>query len=177
MSPEPAITPAPSDVADLVQQLISGPWPTTETERSAWFTQHGLDITETATDEDYVNSQGPSNWGNPRGGWHFHNGEFVGLHWFIWSGEPWDTVVAPAATQLQKLLSGIAGSPDDSGKSNGPATGFRASWTVDGHSIEMYAHGPRLGAGIPDDRATAVQLHVDHAGRSASKDEEARASR
>lgn len=137
MSPEIPSTPAPTDVAELVRRLISSPWPTTETERRAWFAQNGLDMTEKATEGDFVVAEGPSVWGKPRGGWHFHDGEFVGLYWFLWAGESWATVVAPAATQLQDLFSGIAGSPVDVGEASGPATGFRASWTVDGYSIEI----------------------------------------
>lgn len=174
MSPEIPSTPAPTDVAELVRRLISSPWPTTETERRAWFAQNGLDMTEKATEGDFVVAEGPSVWGKSRGGWHFHDGEFVGLYWFLWAGESWATVVAPAATQLQDLFSGIAGSPVDVGEASGPATGFRASWTVDGYSIEMYAHGPDLGGDVPDERATAVQLHVDHASRSAREDAAAR---
>lgn len=94
-------------------------------------------MTEKATEGDFVVAEGPSVWGKPRGGWHFHDGEFVGLYWFLWAGESWATVVAPAATQLQDLFSGIAGSPVDVGEASGPATGFRASWTVDGYSIEI----------------------------------------
>lgn len=131
-------------------------------------------MTEKATEGDFVVAEGPSVWGKSRGGWHFHDGEFVGLYWFLWAGESWATVVAPAATQLQDLFSGIAGSPVDVGEASGPATGFRASWTVDGYSIEMYAHGPDLGGDVPDERATAVQLHVDHASRSAREDAAAR---
>lgn len=139
MSPEIPSTPAPTDVAELVRRLISSPWPTTETERRAWFAQNGLDMTEKATEGDFVVAEGPSVWGKPRGGWHFHDGEFVGLYWFLWAGESWSGRVSRGLPSWPRRLRSFRTCSPGSRAPRSmsarpaalrPASGLRGRWTA-----------------------------------------------
>lgn len=103
----------------------------------------------------------------PVRGWHFSDDEFVGLHWFLWAGQPWNSVVEPAAEQLKQLVCRFAGPPNEEITAAPSSRGFTALWTINGRTIDMYAHGPTNVDGTEDERGTAVQLHIDDSGRSA----------
>lgn len=147
------LVPQPTTVGDTVSRLINSAWPTAGDERREWFRQHAPD----------------------QSGWHSFDDEFVGLHWFLWSGMPRAQVRA-AAVELKAVLTGVVGEPADEADdptSDGP--GFSTLWKTGTHTIELYFHSGlgRVGDRVIDGDAT-VQLQLDLTDRADAREVVAR---
>ena len=108
MSRELDLLPDPNDVAALVENLVGSEWPTSEAQRIDWFRHHELDVREGHrgwgdNGSDSFVGEGPQRWGGPRFGWHTFEGEFVGVNWFLWLGEPPEAVRSAARQLLERF--------------------------------------------------------------------------
>ncbi|WP_431797335.1 hypothetical protein [Microbacterium kunmingense] len=163
------MTPPPEQVVELVRRLATSPWPTSEAERVAWFTQHGLPTHGRAAAEEgstlsaHAAADGPPGWGTTQ--WHVFDDAFVGLCWFLWRDAS-DRETRAAAELLATAFDArwtLVERLDD------PVQGFTALWSVDDVHVDLYFHAPRVTPhGHPID--SVVQLHVDHAARAATAD-------
>lgn len=169
------VVPSVEEVAGLVGELVDSDWPTTQTERSAWFERHGIAaegaerLREKHGSETWHSGEPGAPW--PAVGWHVFENEFVGISWFLWHGLPED-VVAELAEELRAHLVEMAGEPMDETRGEGDDDRFTAYWQTGGRSIDMYLHGGPVLEGQFHERPV-VQLHVDHVERARRADDAA----
>ena len=174
------VRPSPAELVDLLTELVASPWPTTESERVAWFTEHGLVVTGAEPEPRDGGSQawagtGPEQWGWSRCGWSTFEDEFVGVGWFLWRGTSMEGSEL-AARALRDQLAQRFGEPAQEHVTE-PETGrFTAFWETPGHTIDLYLHGGMRPQGDKDQfyDEPVIQLHLDHAERSARREAEAR---
>ncbi|WP_162802925.1 hypothetical protein [Ornithinimicrobium avium] len=169
------VVPSVEEIARLVGELVDSEWPTTLSERSAWFERHGI-ATEGA--ERLREEHGSESWHSgdpgapwPAVGWHVFENEFVGISWFLWHGLRED-VVPGLAEELRARFVEMAGEPMDEIRREGEDYRFTANWQKGGRSIDMYLHGGPVLEGQFHEHPV-VQLHVDHVERARRADETA----
>ncbi|MGC3953281.1 MAG: hypothetical protein QM804_03330 [Propionicimonas sp.] len=168
------VRPEPSQVAERVAAMVASVWPTTEDERRAWFASFGLPVEGGPTEPDRPASRtrryfGAAAAGWPQTGWQVHRDRFVGVFWFLWADQPEDDTRA-AAESLRALFTARWPTVDEA---SGPAGGFAACWQPADAEIELYYHPPRDDP-RPGLTPGVVQLAVDHRGRAAEQELEAR---
>lgn len=162
------MTPSTNEVFDLVVRLISSDWPTSADQRDAWFAAFGFPDGDWAVSEGkYPGDVAMPGWPGATFGCHSFQGEFVGVHWFLWKGLPVEQV-HDAATELRQRFISRAGEPGEEIKAPpGHPLGFTAWWEIQGRTIDMYFH--QGNDPLPDGTISnlpVVQLHVDHSERS-----------
>jgi hypothetical protein len=169
------VVPSVEEVARLVGELVDSEWPTTQSERSAWFERHGI---EAEGAERLRSEHGSETWHSggpgapwPAVGWHVFENEFVGISWFLWHGLSED-VVPELAEELRARFVEMAGEPMDEIRREGEDYRFTAYWQTGGRSIDMYLHGGPVLEGQFHEHPV-VQLHVDHVERARRADETA----
>lgn len=169
------VVPSVEEIARLVGKLVDSQWPTTQSERSAWFERHGI-ATEGA--ERLRQAHGSESWHSgdpgapwPAVGWHVFENEFVGISWFLWQGLP-ENVVSELAEELRARFVEMAGEPMDEIRRKGEDCRFTAYWQTGGRSIDMYLHGGPVLEGQFHEHPV-VQLHVNHVERARRADETA----
>lgn len=163
----------PSEVAELLERLMTSDWPTSELERVHWFGRHGLEAEGAEVDmgEHELPGRrvyGPASQNADSPGWHTFRNEFVGLVWFLWSGK--DGWVRQLATELRTELDSRLVSLDSE---DDPDGGFNARWIRDECRIDCYLHATRDFGALGTSPAV-VQLHLDHAERADALEAEAR---
>ena len=157
------LSPSPEHVADVLARMVRSDWPTGEEERRAWFRSFGL-----VDEQDLPRWGGDTEPGRVPTGWHVFEGEFVGVHWFLWEGWP-RPVVEEAARDLVAAMSTAWGQPQES--SERAPVGFSQLWETQGRFVEMYFY-----SGVPPvhvhrpDMTPSVQLHIDHAQRAEAEE-------
>lgn len=160
-------------MAELLEQLISSDWPTSDLERVIWFDRHGLDTEGAEVDMREHELPGRKVFG-PAGqradspGWHTFRNEFVGLVWFLWAGP--DDLVRRLATEFRDNLDNRFSLLDGEDE---PGGAFNARWLQDNRRVECYLH-PTRDLGELGRSPAVVQLHLDHADRADSLEAEAR---
>ncbi|ANS77435.1 hypothetical protein SGUI_0039 [Serinicoccus hydrothermalis] len=163
------VRPTPSELGDLIEELVGSRWPTTEDDRLAWFDEHGLVVEDAECESRDGGSEawagsGPGVWGRPSCGWNTVEGELVGLFWFLWRGTSWEESER-SARELRDLLAERFGDPTEEHVTE-PGTGrFTAFWETPGHTIDLYLHGGMRPQGADDQfyDEPVIQLHLDHA--------------
>lgn len=167
------MNPSVDEVFDLVVRLIGSDWPTTADERDVWFAAFGLPDGEWPVPEGkYPRDVPMPRWPGVTFGCHSFQGEFVGVHWFLWKDLPVEQV-HEAAIDLRNRFVAWAGAPGEqiTAIARHPL-GFTAWWQIHGRTIDMYFH--QGNDQLPDGTISnmpVVQLHVDHSERSQRAEE------
>lgn len=133
-------------VAEAVQEMLARPWPRTAADVDGFVHWHHLE----GIDREGDGVAALSNWGEAAGGLAFHEGEFTGVHLFLWHAlDPIGLI--DRFRELSQAFTTLCGDPEDEwGDTGAPA----AAWRTPTHVIDLYAH---TGA------APCVQLAVEDA--------------
>lgn len=189
--------PRPAAVVELVVRLLGSPWPRTEADRIAWFQRHRLAAEPAEPAEpaspgapreradggersaSYL-AAGPASWDGTPIGWHTFDGEFVGVHWFLWRGltrEDMRVAAADLRAGFRRAFGPPADELDRTAAADPWEAGFTACWHAGGRTIDCSYHpgGHPPGSPGPEETGATVRLHVDHTARADAQEASARA--
>jgi len=155
----PELSPDPVDVVVTITRIVASPWPTTEGERRAMFSEMAFLERSPATEppERTAGIFSTSLSDEVAGSWSTFNGEFLGLSFFLYlSPDPTDPKPRAGYDALRRLLSDAFGAPVEEW---GPAHMPASAWTIRGLVLSMYCHGRGNGC---------VQVGLEHAERTAA---------
>lgn len=154
----PVLSPDPADVAAAITRIVAAPWPTTDGERQAMFSEMAFLERSPASESERTPGSFSTSLGDEvDGSWSTFNGEFLGLNFFLYlSPDPTDPKPRAGYDALRRLLSDAFGAPLEEW---GPAHMPASAWTVRGLTLSMYCHARGNGC---------VQVGLEHAARSAA---------
>ncbi|WP_133980316.1 hypothetical protein [Kribbella voronezhensis] len=154
----PVLSPDPAEVVVTITRIVAAPWPTTDGERRAMFSEMAFLERSPAGESERTPGVFSTSLGDQVDGyWSTFNGEFLGLNFFLYlSPDPTDPKPRAGYDALRRLLSDAFGAPREEW---GPAHMPASAWTIRGLSLSMYCHGGGNGG---------VQVGLEHAERTAA---------
>jgi hypothetical protein len=154
----PVLSPDPAEVVVAINRIVAAPWPTTDGERRAMFSEMAFLERRPASEPERTPGAFSTSLSDEVDGyWSTFNGEFLGLDFFLYlSPDPTDPKPRAGYDALRRLLSEAFGAPREEW---GPAHMPASAWTIRGLALSMYCHGRGNGC---------VQVGLEHAGRTAA---------
>jgi hypothetical protein len=154
----PVLSPDPAEVVVAITRIVAAPWPTTDGERRAMFSEMAFLERRPASEPERTPGVFSTSFSDQvHGYWSTFNGELLGLNFFLYlSPDPTDPKPRAGYDALRRLLSEAFGAPREEW---GPAHMPASAWTIRGLALSMYCHGRGNGC---------VQVGLEHAGRTAA---------
>jgi hypothetical protein len=152
------LSPDPAEVAVTITRIVAAPWPTTDGERRALFSEMAFLERSPASEPERTRGAFTTSLGDQIDGyWSTFNGEFLGLNFFLYlSPDPTDPKPRVGYDALRRLLSEAFGAPREEW---GPADMPASAWIIRGLVLSMYCHARGNGC---------VQVGLEHAERTAA---------
>jgi hypothetical protein len=154
----PVLSPDPAEVVATITRIVATPWPTTDGERQAMFSEMAFLQRSPANEPERTRGVFSTSFGDQvHGHWSTFNGEFLGLGFFLYlSPDPTDPKPRAGYDALRRLLSEAFEAPHEEW---GPAHMPASAWIIRGLVLSMYCHAQGNGC---------VQIGLEHAERTAA---------